>query len=123
MDAVWQAVAEAGPPVRSPMWDPRLFWLTLALVAVILIGALLVAWLDRWRKRSGSERLSANDQLANFRALYEKGQLGEAEFERIRALLSRQLRDELDVPARPSGSAVEQKPETPKPAGPDNPSG
>jgi hypothetical protein len=121
MDTAWQAIAEAGPPVRSPMWDPRLLWLTLALVAVILIGALAIAWLDRWRKRSGSEQLSANDQLANFRALYEKGQLNQAEFERIRQLLSRQLRNELDVPAAPSDSAVEQKAKTPKPAEPGNP--
>jgi hypothetical protein len=96
-------------------------WLTLVLVAVILIGALVIAWLDRWRKRSGSERLSANEQLANFRALYENGQLSEQEFERIRELLSQQLRRELDFPMEPPGSAAGQKSQTSRPAEPGNP--
>jgi hypothetical protein len=121
MDAAWQAMAEAGAPVRTPVWDSRLFWLTLVLAAVILIGALLIAWLDRWRKHSGSERLSANDQLANFRALYEKGQLSEEEFEKIRELLSQQLRRELDVRAGPPASAAGHEPETSRPAEPGNP--
>jgi hypothetical protein len=120
MDAAWQALAKADP-ARPPLWDPRLLWLTLALAAILLIGALMIAWIDRWRKRSGTERLSAKDQLANFRSLYEKGQLSQEEFERIRTLLSRQLRHELDVPAGPPGAGPEQRPETPKPAEPSGP--
>ncbi len=120
MGAAWQAIANAGR-ARPPLWDPRLLWLSLALAAVILIGALIIAWIDRWRRRSGSERLSANEQLANFRRWYEKGQLSQEEFERIRALLSEQLRRELDVPAGSPATAPEQKPETPKPAEPGSP--
>jgi hypothetical protein len=120
MDAAWQAIAKAGP-VQPPLWDPRLLWLTLALLAIILISALLLAWIDRWRRRSGSERLSANEQLANFRELYDKGQLSKEEFERIRALLSKELRRELDVPAAPPAPAAGQKPEAPKPAEPGHP--
>jgi len=82
MDAAWLALAEAA---RPPLWDPRLLWLTLALVAVILLGVLILVWVDRWRKRSDTERLSANDQLANFRELYEQGQLSAEEFEQVRA--------------------------------------
>jgi hypothetical protein len=118
MDAAWQAIAEAGPPVRTPGWDPRLFWLTLVLMAVISFGALAIAWLDRWRKRSGPERLSASDQLANFRDLYEKGQLSHDEFERIRQLLSRQLRSEMNVQAGPPGSTTEHNPRPAEPGKP-----
>ena len=105
MNAAWQAIADAPDP---PLWDPRLLWLSLALAAAILIGVLCIAWIDRWRKRSGCERLSANDQLANFRELYEQGELSHEEFERIRATLSPQLRQELDVPASSPGTGPEK---------------
>jgi hypothetical protein len=65
--------------------------------------------------------LSANEQLANFRALYDKGQLSQTEFERVRESLSRQLQRELDVQAGPPGSAAGQKSDSPKPAEPGNP--
>src|SRR5438067_6025206 len=98
MDLAGQAIAQARDP-RPPLWDPRLLWLALALIAILLVGALIIAWVDRWRKRTGSERLTANEQLANFRRLYEEGQLSQEEFERVRLLLSEQLRRELAVPA------------------------
>jgi type VI protein secretion system component VasK len=120
MDAAWQAIAKAGPPRALP-WHLGFLWLTLALVAVLLIGALVIAWLERWRRRSGSERLSANEQLAEFRELHDRGQLSQEEFERIRALLSTELRRELDVPMAPPGTAAGQTPETPKPTEPGNP--
>ncbi len=42
MVTAWQAVANAVPPEPPQMWDPRLLWATLALVAIILVGALLI---------------------------------------------------------------------------------
>lgn len=127
MDAAGQAIANAGPAPR-PLWDPQLWlgdpwfvWTFLSLLAILVIGALVITGVNRWRKRSGSERLSANEQLANFRELYDKGELSQAEFERIRALLSQQLRHEFDVPAAPSGSAAGSQPEGPKPAEPGHP--
>jgi hypothetical protein len=113
MNAAWQAIAQAPSPL---LWDPRLLWLTLALAAAILIGVLLIAWIDRWRKRSGCERLSANEQLANFRELYEQGELNHEEFERIRATLSPQLRQELDGPmSSPEAVPKKGKPTEPEP--------
>ena len=109
MNVARQAMAQ----LPRPVWDPRLFWLTLALVAVILVGALVIYWLDRWRKRSDAERLSANDQLAQFRELYDQGQLSQEEFERIRASLAPQLRQEWDAPAAGRDPAAEPKPQPP----------
>jgi len=98
MDAALQVVANAGPPRALP-WHLGFLWPTILLLAVILLGARVIVWLERWRRRSDSERLSANDQLAKFRELHNKGQLSQEEFERIRAHLS----------------------ETPNPAEPPNP--
>jgi hypothetical protein len=112
-------MANAKPPVAPrPWWDPRFLVAALALVGIILLGALIIAWLDRWRKRSGPQPFNANDQLAHFRELYEQGELSQEEFERIRVRLTAQLRQEWDVPG---GTSTPAAPESPKPTGPDQP--
>jgi hypothetical protein len=109
MIAAWQVVAKAELPARSFASDPRLYWAALALVLIILLGALVIAGLDRWRKRSVLESSTANDQLARFRELYEQGELSQHEFEQIRASLGPQLRQELQVPLPPPGIAAREQ--------------
>jgi hypothetical protein len=120
MIAAWQAVGDPNLPQRAPLWDPRLLWATLALVAIILVGAVVIVWLDRWRKRSAAKPLSANDQLAQFRELYEEGELSLKEFERIRASLAQQLRAEMNVPAEQPAAPPQEGQQTP-PADPQPP--
>ena len=106
MVAAWQVAAYADLPGRSPWLDPRLLWSSLALTVLILVGALAIAWLVRWREQSAAEPLSANEQLAHFRELYQRGELSQEEFERIRASLGSQLRQELNVPPGPQAPAA-----------------
>lgn len=91
----WLLWANANPPPRRPIWDPRLLWAGLGLVGLILLGALVIVLLDRWRKRGEPPPLTANEQLAQFRELYERGELSQEEFDRIRARLTPHLRSEL----------------------------
>ena len=96
----------------------------MALAAIILVGAVVIALLDRWRKRGEPAPLTANDQLATFRQLYEQGKLSQEEFERLRNRLAGKLGKELDVPARPSEAATAghpQPPPNPEPGKPDLP--
>jgi hypothetical protein len=86
-------------------WGPRAFWLSLALVGVIALGAIVVAILDRWRKLPPEEKLSANEQLAHFRELYEDGEISQGEYDRIRNTLEKQLREEANLPPRPEADA------------------
>jgi hypothetical protein len=113
MVAVGHVLVLAQEPLRSPWADLRLLAATLALVAALLVGALVIALVDRWRKRSPDDRISPGDQLSQFRLLYEQGQLSKEEFERIRGRLGRQLRDELDLPDKPPPASP---PEAPPPA-------
>jgi hypothetical protein len=96
----WSIILDAAGPVKSGAWRAPVFWTTLALVAALLISALVLAVVDRWRKRAAaSERMSPGDQLTHFRKLYDRGELSKEEFERIRALLGEKLRQELHLPA------------------------
>jgi hypothetical protein len=107
MVAAWLLANAKGP---RPWADPRFLWTSIALAGLILLGVLLIAWLDRWRRQSEPQPLTANDQLAHFRELHEKGELSQAEFDRIRAKLGGELQQELDLSGRDAaGQPVEPR--------------
>ena len=101
-------------------------WATLALVGTLLLGAVMLAMLERWRKRTATEGISAGDQLTHFRKLYDEGTISKEEFERIRTQLAGDLRKELEVkpqteaasapPTTPEVRTMPPPPETPPPA-------
>jgi hypothetical protein len=116
--------APAPPPAGGPsLLDPRLLWATVSLVAILLLGALVLALFDRLRKRADQNVLTPGDQLAEFRLSYERGELSQEEYERIRAKLGPKLRQQLNLPAapirrdKPGGSQGEPPPA----AAPDSP--
>ncbi|HZV03483.1 MAG TPA: SHOCT domain-containing protein [Gemmataceae bacterium] len=77
----------------------QLLWTSLCLVAALLVAAVVIACVNRWRRqRDAQEDLSPNAQLAQFRSLYEKGTISQEEFERLRALLAARMRESLGVP-------------------------
>jgi len=104
MVAAWQVCLADSEQVRPRFWDTRLLAVTLVLVGVILVGALVIYLLDRWRKRPAPPSVTASEQLAAFRELYERGEISQREFERIKARLAPLLRAELNVPP-PQGDA------------------
>jgi len=110
---LWAALDVAG------WWDAlsgreRLLLSSLALVLVLLAGAFVIYLADRWRRRTAPSTIcDANEQMASFRELYERGELSRQEFESIRNKLTGRLRQELEARAAPEQSA--------KPASSDGP--
>jgi hypothetical protein len=93
----------------------------LCLAAALLVGAIVIALVSWWRRRSEPEEdLSPSAQLAHFRSLYEAGTISQDEFERLRALLGGRMRETLGVPpppetpAKPPPGQGEQPPENPE---------
>jgi hypothetical protein len=84
----------------------------LVLAAIVLIGAAVLAWLDRWRKSGDSAPATVEEQLAEFQESYERGELTQKEFERIRARLSQRL-GTLEQPPSP-GTDEQKRPESPQ---------
>ena len=90
--------------------DPWAFvWAGLMLV-VVFLGLLLIALVNRWRKKPESASLSTSDQLTQYRMMFEAGTLTKEEYEQLRTLLSSRLRSDFDVPP-----PVPPAPESPKP--------
>jgi hypothetical protein len=108
-------------------WRPPMLTAGLYLAVVLLTAAVILALLQRWRRRSADDRLSPADQLAQFRSLYEQGLLSQEEFERLRNLLGGEIRRELGVPAAvpKAGPVAPQNGITPPPSndGPPPPAG
>jgi hypothetical protein len=104
-----------------PLADARTVQLlatSLCLVAALLLAAIIIALVSRWRRRRDAEEdLSPNALLAQFRALYEAGTITQEEFERLRTLLGPRLRDNLGVPPKPPPAPPE--PSQPPPDKPD----
>src|SRR5437762_2869121 len=100
------------PPVRFELlaaprswleWNPQLLINSRWLVGILLVGAALIALFNRWRQRDGDECLTASDQLAHFRSLYERGEISQEEFDQLRGLLGGRMRRAVDgaKPASP----------------------
>jgi hypothetical protein len=88
--------------LTDPALGGRLIWAALPLVGALLAGAIILYVIDRWRKSQAAEEEAAcapNEQLSRFRSLYEQGEMSREEFEQVKALLTGQLRRELNVPA------------------------
>ncbi|HZY86309.1 MAG TPA: SHOCT domain-containing protein [Gemmataceae bacterium] len=80
-------------------WRPPMLTAGLYLGGALLAAAVVLALLNRWRRRPADDRLGPADQLAQFRSLYEQGLLSQEEFERLRSLLAGEIRRELGMPS------------------------
>jgi hypothetical protein len=61
----------------------ELMWATVALVGAVLIGVVVIVWVDRWRKRSLADMQAPADELGHYRELFDQGLLSAEEYERI----------------------------------------
>ncbi len=102
-----QEPPKAAPPLGSIL-QPALL-----LIAILAVGAILIAWLKKSRDRSkGAVALSAHDQLSAFRDSVDEGDMTDEEFKKVKALLAEKIRK----PANPVTT-------TPGPAAPPSPTG
>ena len=105
------AHAEPAPPKRSdPFLQRGEDWLIVGLLAgALIVGAVVVWFFDRWRKRITSDARDAGTELTSFRAMYERGEITEEEYNRLRQKVATRVKPK---PAA-AGSAPAATPTTP----------
>jgi hypothetical protein len=86
----------------------ELIWPSAALVGLVLLGAIVLTGMNRWRHRTPGGPQLSEDPLATFQTLYEQGTLSREEFDRIRARLRPQA--EAEQPKPPPASPPPVKP-------------
>ncbi len=79
----------------------------------LLVGALAVHLIDRWRKRDAKAEHTPDEDLTNFRAMFERGELTEAEYDKVRKRAAERMKQKLGV--APPAAAPTLPPEPPAP--------
>jgi hypothetical protein len=93
MVAPWHVLGDVKAEAQQ-LGRQTLVWTCVVLAAAIFVAVIVLAWARRWSKQPGDEPESAGDQLAQFRTLYERGELSPEEFDRLRGVLTERLRGE-----------------------------
>lgn len=71
-----------------------------ALVGLLLIGAVILHFIDRWRKREAARGESSREttlDLTSFRQMYEDGEITQSEYERIRNKIAAKMKREVGI--------------------------
>ena len=100
-------------PAPAPKRDEKpflsvQFWVAVgSLIAVLLIGAVVLNFMDRWRKRQMLASQDPAESLTSFRTLYEQGELSEEEYQRVRDRVAAKMKDTTSVPSVQTDTPME----------------
>ena len=117
IEAVVDLLTVAHHPLAKTAKDAAAGAVFIASVGAVLVGVMVIVWVDRWRKRSGIDANVPADELGHYRSLFERGLLTSEEYERIRRRLefSRPRSEAASVPDAPaanSAPAVQNAPQS-----------
>jgi hypothetical protein len=95
--------AQPAKPAASDLFDRAEFWWgTGGLVVALVAGAVVVGWVDRWRKRQAlAAGAESGEELTSFRAMFERGEITEAEYARLRHRVAERVK----APVKPTAGA------------------
>ncbi|MDB5308484.1 MAG: hypothetical protein JWO38_2686 [Gemmataceae bacterium] len=109
--------ADGGKPAGSLLDRPEFIYATAGLAGALLLGAVVVYLVDRWRKQSLLRDRQTGGELAGFRTMFERGEITEEEYARLRQKVAARVKHPA-VPATPTGGPGPAAAGTPAPAGP-----
>ena len=114
----------AAPDPKGVLQDSDFLWLVGAIVVTLLVGAVAMSFVERWRKRQLTDTgVSEIDEITNYRAMYENDELTKEEYDKIRRKEAERLKAKLSInkmvtlpdpverPVQPS----DQEPKSPPP--------
>jgi hypothetical protein len=81
--------AQADRADKDPFRQPEVIWGTAGLALALLGGALIIWLVDRWRKQATTiTPANTAEELTDFRGMYERGEITEEEYVRLRNKVS-----------------------------------
>jgi hypothetical protein len=108
---------EPGATQPTTRHDPKdaikseTLWITVGLLALALvIGAVVLAAVDRWRKKTNPFDVGSVEEVSNFREMYESGEITHAEYERIRNKVSDRVKETVGVKSPPTSPPAPSAP-------------
>jgi hypothetical protein len=76
----------------DPLSRPEIVWGTLGITAVLLLGAAVIYATDKWRKRAADGARDATEALTSYRAMYEAGEITEAEYAELKRRMAEKVK-------------------------------
>src|SRR5262245_58979696 len=111
---MWALVIFADSQQGNPLHRPEILWGTLGLAAALLAGEAVIYIVDKWRKRAAQTGEDELGSLTSFRAMYENGEITEAEYIELRRKLAERAKKPVPAPAGAmAGAAPLQAPVAP----------
>jgi hypothetical protein len=93
--------------IRSPLWaaDIGRFLPLLYLAAALILGAVVIYLISRWRRTNPRLSPSDSEQLAQYQLLRKQGAISEEEYRKLRSVLGGEIRRSAGLPSRDEGIA------------------
>ena len=79
---------------EDPLQRPEVIWGVVGLAVALLAGAAVIYAVDKWRKRAaaGASAADGAGALTSFRAMYESGEITEAEYAELRRRVAEKVK-------------------------------
>jgi hypothetical protein len=94
----------------SPFDRPDFIWGMAGLAAALVVGAIAIVLVDRWRKRSALGEMQASEELTGFRAMFERGEISKDEYEKLRLKVASRVKPAEAAPAPPTDAPASSPP-------------
>src|SRR5438067_365142 len=89
----------------DPLTRPEMIWALAGLTGALFVGAIVIYAVDKWRKRAESGADDGTASLTSFRAMFENGEITEAEYAELRRRVAEKVKKgpvpKPDAPAAP----------------------
>jgi hypothetical protein len=92
--ACW-LVALAGDPELQAAAAWKIFWTIVILIVIVIVTGGVIMFITRWVKRTNRPAQTYGADRASFKVLYERGELTEEEYQKIRARLGQKLKEQI----------------------------
>jgi hypothetical protein len=79
-------------PAGSPFDRPELLWGSAGLAGALLVGAVVIYLVDKWRKQTALADRQTGLELTDFRAMFESGEITKAEYDRLRLKVAERVK-------------------------------
>jgi hypothetical protein len=116
----WLVLFSQAAQRDDPFRKPEVIWGTAGMAVALLAGALAIWLVDRWRKKAEREGDRTVGELTDFRGMYERGEITEEEYARLRDKVASRVKVEKAPPpsaAAPPGGTAPPQPPPPTPPG------
>ena len=70
-------------PILALTKEERLILWVSVLLGVLVVGAMILARVDRWRKRQMEDVDDTPEHIGSFREMYERGELTKEQYDRV----------------------------------------